>query len=63
MKDVIILILQKDADLALNTIVKIETGKGQNPTVDTLEKLAKALAILKREAEVRAYLCRKSSLF
>ena len=30
-------IMSKDADLALNTVVKIETG-GPNPTVDTLEK-------------------------
>jgi transcriptional regulator with XRE-family HTH domain len=35
--------LSKDADLALNTVVKIETGESPNPTtVDTLEKIAKA---------------------
>jgi len=37
--------LSKDADLALNTIVKIETGESPNPTVGTLEKLAKALGV------------------
>ena len=37
--------LSKDADLALNTVVKIETGESPNPTVDTLEKLAKALGV------------------
>jgi transcriptional regulator with XRE-family HTH domain len=35
--------LSKNADLVLNTIVKIETGESPNPTVDTLEKIAKAL--------------------
>ena len=29
--------LSKDADLVLNTVVKIETGESPNPTVDTLE--------------------------
>lgn len=37
--------LSKDADLALNTVVKIETGENPNPTLDTLEKLAKALGV------------------
>ena len=37
--------LSKKADLALNTIVKIETGENPNPTVETLEKIAKALSI------------------
>jgi transcriptional regulator with XRE-family HTH domain len=37
--------LSKEADLALNTIVKIETGESPNPTVETLEKLAKALDV------------------
>jgi transcriptional regulator with XRE-family HTH domain len=37
--------LSKDADLALNTIVKIETGENPNPTVETLEKIAKALGV------------------
>lgn len=35
--------LSKEAYLALNTIVKIETGENPNPTVETLEKIAKAL--------------------
>ncbi|MEA2007478.1 MAG: helix-turn-helix transcriptional regulator [Patescibacteria group bacterium] len=33
------------ADLSLNTIVKIENGANQNPTIDTLSKIAKALDI------------------
>lgn len=37
--------LSKDADIALNTVVKIETGESPNPTVDTLEKIAKALDV------------------
>jgi transcriptional regulator with XRE-family HTH domain len=37
--------LSKEADLALNTIVKIETGESSNPTVETLEKIAKALGV------------------
>jgi len=37
--------LSKEADLALNTIVKIETGKKPNPTIETLEKIAKALGV------------------
>jgi len=37
--------LSKKADLALNTIVKIETGKNPNPTVETLKKIAKALDV------------------
>ena len=37
--------LSKDADVALNTIVKIETGENPNPTVDTLEKIAKTLGV------------------
>jgi len=37
--------LSKEADLALNTIVKIEIGESPNPTVETLEKIAKALGI------------------
>lgn len=35
----------KEADLVLNTIVKIETGRNSNPTVQTLEKIAKALDV------------------
>ena len=37
--------LSKKADLALNTIVKIETGKNPNPTLETLQKIAKALGV------------------
>ena len=37
--------LSKDADIALNTVVKIETGENPNPTVETLEKIAKALGV------------------
>lgn len=33
------------ADLSLNTIVKIENGVNQNPTIVTLSKIAKALKI------------------
>ena len=33
------------ADLSLNTIVKIENGTNQNPTIETLIKIAKALEI------------------
>ena len=33
------------ADLSLNTIVKIENGANQNPTIETLTKIAKALEV------------------
>lgn len=33
------------ADLSLNTIVKIENGVNQNPTIETLTKIAKALGV------------------
>lgn len=33
------------ADLSLNTIVKIENGVSQNPTIETLTKIAKALEV------------------
>lgn len=33
------------ADLSLNTIVKVESGVNQNPTIETLQKIAKALDI------------------
>ncbi len=33
------------ADLSLNTIVKVESGVNQNPTYETLTKIAKALEI------------------
>ena len=37
--------LSKDADLALNTVAKIETGESPKPTVETLEKIAKVLGV------------------
>jgi len=33
------------ADVTNNTIIKIEAGKNQNPTLDTLRKIAKALEV------------------
>ncbi|HOM78005.1 MAG TPA: helix-turn-helix transcriptional regulator [bacterium] len=33
------------ADLSLNTIVKIENGVNNNPTIETLTKIAKALEV------------------
>lgn len=33
------------ADLSLNTIVKVESGVNQNPTIETLQKIAKALDV------------------
>ena len=37
--------LARMADVANNTIIKIESGKNDNPTLDTLKKIAKALDI------------------
>jgi len=37
--------LAKLADIANNTIIKIEQSENQNPTLDTLKKLAKALPV------------------
>jgi transcriptional regulator with XRE-family HTH domain len=37
--------LARLSDVANNTIVKIEAGKNQNPTLDTLKKIAKALDV------------------
>jgi len=37
--------LSKMADVAYNTIIKIESGTIQNPTIDTLSKIAKALDV------------------
>ncbi len=37
--------LARMSDVANNTIIKIEGGKNQNPTLDTLNKIAKALEI------------------
>lgn len=33
------------ADLSLNTIVKIENGVNQNPTINSLSKIATALGV------------------
>jgi transcriptional regulator with XRE-family HTH domain len=37
--------LARLADVANNTIIKIEAGKNQNPTLNTIKKIAKALNI------------------
>ena len=37
--------LARLADVSNNTIINIEAGKQQNPTVDTLKKIAKALNV------------------
>jgi transcriptional regulator with XRE-family HTH domain len=37
--------LSKLADLSLNTIVNIENGNNPNPTIETLQKIAKALGV------------------
>ena len=37
--------LSKKAEVAYNTIVKIESGENPNPTIDTLERIAKALGV------------------
>ncbi len=37
--------LAKLADVANNTIIKIEQGENINPTLDTLKKMAKALNV------------------
>jgi putative transcriptional regulator len=37
--------LARLADVANNTIIKIEAGKNKNPTLDTLKKIANALNI------------------
>lgn len=37
--------LAKLADIANNTIIKIEQGENINPTLDTLRKIAKALDV------------------
>jgi len=37
--------LSKRADLALNTIVNIESGKSPNPTIETLQKIANAFGV------------------
>jgi transcriptional regulator with XRE-family HTH domain len=37
--------LAKLADVANNTIIKMEQGENINPTLDTLKKIAKALDV------------------
>lgn len=37
--------LSKNADVALNTIVKIESQEQQNPTIETLKKIAAGLGV------------------
>jgi len=37
--------LARLADIANNTIIKIEAGKNQNPTLDTLKKISEALGV------------------
>jgi transcriptional regulator with XRE-family HTH domain len=37
--------LARLADMANNTIVEIEAGKNQNPTLDTLKKIVKVLEV------------------
>lgn len=37
--------LAKLADVANNTIIKIEQGENKNPTLNTLNKIAKALGV------------------
>jgi len=37
--------LAKLADVANNTIIKIEQGENKNPTLETLKKIAKALEV------------------
>ena len=37
--------LSKVAGVAYNTVIKIESGVIQNPTVDTASKIAKALGV------------------
>ena len=37
--------LARLADVANNTIIKIEQGENINPTLDTLKKMAKALDV------------------
>jgi transcriptional regulator with XRE-family HTH domain len=37
--------LSKLADISLNTVVKIELGQSPNPTLETIQKIAKALGV------------------
>ena len=37
--------LSKLADVSYNSIIKLETGRITNPTIETLQKIAKALGV------------------
>ena len=37
--------LSKFADLSLNTVVKIELDESPNPTIETIQRIAKALEV------------------
>jgi len=37
--------LSKIADLSLNTVVKIELDESPNPTIETIQRIAKALEV------------------
>ena len=37
--------LSKLADITYNTIIKLESGANKNPTINTLARIAKALAV------------------
>lgn len=37
--------LSKLADLSLNTVVKIELDESPNPTIETVQRIAKALGV------------------
>ena len=37
--------LARLADVANNTLIKMETGENNNPTLETLKKVAKALEV------------------
>ena len=37
--------LARLADVANNTLIKMESGENQNPTLDTLKKVAKAVGV------------------
>ena len=37
--------LARLADVANNTLIKMETGENKNPTLETLKKMAKALGV------------------
>ncbi|OGI19260.1 MAG: hypothetical protein A3J06_03870 [Candidatus Moranbacteria bacterium RIFCSPLOWO2_02_FULL_48_19] len=49
--------LSKDADLALNTVVKREIGESLNPTVDTLEKIVYPVGSRSNSFWAKALVC------